>query len=85
MVNPETGDYYDDIYRLIYVAINDVLAAIHTRRTFVAARTGAVVSRIFAPLYHDNVATYVKVSDDRSEIPWASGTANAVANEHYTR
>ena len=85
VVNPETGDYYDDIYRLIYVAIDDVLAAIHMRQTFAAARTGDVVSRIFAPLYHDNVATHVKVDDDRSEISWASGIANAVANEHYTR
>lgn len=49
VVNPETGEEYDDIYRLIYINIDDVLAEIHARRTFLATRTGGLVSRIFPP------------------------------------
>ncbi len=39
----------DDVYRLIYIAMDDVLAAIHARRTWRETRTGGLVSRIFAP------------------------------------
>ena len=49
VANPETGEEYDDIYRLIYINIDDVLASIHARRTFLATRTGGLVSRIFPP------------------------------------
>lgn len=38
-----------DCYRLIYIAMDDVLAAIHARRTLMAARAGGRVSRIFTP------------------------------------
>ena len=36
-----------DCYRLIYVAMDDVLASIHARRTLRETRTGGLVSRIF--------------------------------------
>ena len=49
VADPETGDEYEDIYRLIYINIDDVLASLHTRRTFLATRTGGLVSRIFPP------------------------------------
>ena len=39
----------DDVYRLIYIAMDDVLAAIHARRTWRETRTGGLVSRIFTP------------------------------------
>jgi predicted RNase H-like HicB family nuclease len=39
----------NDFYRLIYVAVDDVLAAIHARRTLRETRTGGLVSRIFTP------------------------------------
>ena len=38
-----------DCYRLIYIAMDDVLAAIHARRTLMATRTGGRVARIFTP------------------------------------
>lgn len=38
-----------DCYRLIYVAMDDVLASIHARRTLRETRTGGLVSRIFTP------------------------------------
>lgn len=37
----------DDVYRLLYIATDDVLAAIHSRRTLRETRTGGLVSRIF--------------------------------------
>lgn len=39
----------DDFYRLIYIAMDDVLVSIHARRTLRETRTGGLVSRIFAP------------------------------------
>ena len=41
---PGAGDYY----RLLYVAIEDVLAAIHERRTWRETRTGGLVSKFFS-------------------------------------
>ena len=38
-----------DCYRLIYIAMDDVLAAIHARQTLMAARSEGRVSRIFTP------------------------------------
>ena len=40
---------HSPVYRLIYVAMEDVLASIHERRTRRETRTGGLVSRIFAP------------------------------------
>ena len=44
----------DDVYRLIYIAMDDVLAAIHARRTWRETRTGGLVSRIFTPEISNN-------------------------------
>lgn len=44
----------DDVYRLIYIAMDDVLAAIHARRTLRETRTGGLVSRIFRPETRSN-------------------------------
>lgn len=41
------ADAYDS-YRLLYVAIDDVLASIHERRTWLETRTGGLVSRFFS-------------------------------------
>ena len=49
VADPETGEEYEVIYRLIYINIDDVLASIHARRTFLVTRTGGLVSRIFPP------------------------------------
>jgi len=45
-LEPGSDDY--DSYRLLYVAIDDVLAAIHERRTWLETRTGGLVSRFFS-------------------------------------
>ncbi len=39
---------HDHVYRLIYVAIDDALAAIHARRTWMKTRTGGLGSRIIS-------------------------------------
>ena len=39
----------DEVYRLIYIAMDDVLTSIHARRTLRETRTGGLVSRIFTP------------------------------------
>lgn len=39
----------DEVYRLIYIAMDDVLTSIHARRTLRETRTGGPVSRIFTP------------------------------------
>lgn len=38
----------DDAYRLIYVAMEDILAAIYARRTLRETRTGGLASKVFA-------------------------------------
>ena len=43
----ESGTPHCQVYRLIYVGIEDVLASIHERRTWRETRTGGLVSRIF--------------------------------------
>ncbi len=40
---------HSNAYRLIYVAVEDVLAAIHQRETWRQTRTGGRVSKFFAP------------------------------------
>ena len=40
---------HSQVYRLIYVAIEDVLAYIHQRRTWRETRTGGLTSLILAP------------------------------------
>ena len=47
-LEPDTA--HADAYRLIYVAVEDVLAAIHQRETWRATRTGGRVSKFFAPI-----------------------------------
>ena len=44
---PDAGR--DDVYRLIYVAMADVLAAIYERRSTMLIRTGGMVSTVIAP------------------------------------
>ena len=45
---------YDDTYRLVYVAMDDVLAAIYERDTLSETRTGGYVSTVFAlPIRYD--------------------------------
>ena len=39
----------DGFYRLIYIAMDDVLASIYAQRTLRKTRTGGLVSRIFVP------------------------------------
>lgn len=48
VVESESGADNHDSYRLLYVAIDDVLAAIHERRTWLETRTGGLVSRFFS-------------------------------------
>lgn len=45
-LEPGADDY--ESYRLLYVAIDDVLASIHERRTWLETRTGGLVSRVFS-------------------------------------
>ena len=46
-MEPDTA--HNGAYRLIYVAVEDVLAAIHQRETWRANRTGGRVSKFFVP------------------------------------
>ena len=47
-MEPDAG-HADAAYRLLYVAMEDVLASIHQQRTWRDSRTGGLKSRIFAP------------------------------------
>ena len=78
-VNPETGEEYDDIYRLIYVNIDDVLASIHARRTFLAARTGGLISRIFPPPDSSNGVSATIKTGSYPHLDRAPVTASLVA------
>ena len=80
VVNPETGEEYDDIYRLIYVNIDDVLAEIHARRTFLATRTGGLVSRIFPPPGSDNGTGAAIKSDSYPHLARTPATGSLVAS-----
>lgn len=47
--NSDSDVHHPQAYRLIYVAMEDVLASIHERRTRRETRTGGLTSRIFPP------------------------------------
>ncbi len=51
----------DDVYRMIYIAMDDVLAAIHARRTLRETRTGGLVSRIFTPETRSNPVEEIRI------------------------
>ena len=51
----------DDVYRLIYIAMDDVLAAIHARRTLREARTGGLIPRIFTPETRSNPVEEIRI------------------------
>ena len=74
-LEPDTA--HDDDYRLIYVAVEDVLAAIHQRETWRATRTGGRVSKFFA-LPHDQ--------DGIPQEPNSAGSSGVIVPEHsYNR
>lgn len=44
-----SGSVHSDVYRLIYVAMDDVMAEMYARHTWLANRTGGYVPAVFAP------------------------------------
>ncbi|MDE2786391.1 MAG: hypothetical protein OXL37_06975 [Chloroflexota bacterium] len=59
----QPGIVHDSVYRLIYVAIDDVLASIYERDTLSETRTGGYVSTVFAlPVRYNPESQYGYVS-----------------------
>ena len=47
--DPGSGSAHSDIYRLIYVAMDDVMAEMYERHTWLANRTGGYTPKVFTP------------------------------------
>ncbi len=45
----ESGSVNGDVYRLIYVAMDDVMAEMYARHTWLANRTGGYIPTVFVP------------------------------------
>ena len=49
VADSESGSANGDVYRLIYVAMDDVMAEMYARHTWLANRTGGYIPTVFVP------------------------------------
>lgn len=49
VADTESGSDHSDVYRLIYVAMDDVMAEMYAHHTWLANRTGGYTPTVFAP------------------------------------